>query len=189
MRCVKQVVLDAIKGGATMVQLRNKSDSVEVIEEQAREIKEVLDGSGVPFIINDHVEIAVKIDADGAHIGQGDLTPQTARQKLGVDKILGLTAYTREHYAAINPAVVNYVGTGPVYKTKTKPDKPVLGLKGFEELVKYAPIPVVGIGGVTAENAHNVIKAGASGVAMMRGISEADNVESAACDFLRGVRK
>lgn len=188
-RPIEQVVSDAVKGGATMIQLRNKSDDVQEIESQALKIKKVMSGTNTPFIINDHVDIAVSVDADGVHIGQGDLSAAVAREKIGTDKILGLTAFTRDHYAAIDPAIVNYVGTGPVYPTKTKPGKPVLGLDGFAELIKHAPVPVVGIGGVTPENANAVIKAGANGVAMMRGISEAEDVQAAAHKFLREVKK
>lgn len=189
LRSITQVVADAVKGGATMIQLRNKTDPLDLVEEEARGIMRVLSGTGIPFIINDHVEIAIKVNADGVHIGQGDRPPHIAREKLGPDKILGLTAFTREQYSVIDTSIVNYVGTGPVYKTKTKPDKPVLSLEGFGELIKDAPVPVVGIGGITVENANEVIKAGANGVAMMRGISEASDVEAAARNFLNEVRE
>ncbi len=188
-RPIEQVVFDAVQGGATLIQLRNKSGNLKEIENQALKIKKVLSDTNVPFIINDYVDIAVSIDADGVHIGQGDLSPEAARGKIGAGKILGLTAYTRDHYAAIDTKIVDYVGTGPVYPTKTKPDKPVLGLDGFAELIKYAPVPIVGIGGITGRNANSVIKAGANGVAMMRGISEADDVKAAAREFVKEVRE
>ena len=186
-RSVEDVVLSAVLGGATMVQLRNKVDALDIVEKQALAIKEVLADSlsdyEVPFIINDHVELAVKIGADGVHIGQGDMSPEKARALIGADMILGLTAYTRDHYDAIDNGIVDYVGTGPFYATLTKPDKSVLGAEGFAKLAKDSPVPVVAIGGITPENAAQAIKAGAAGVAMMRSISEAADPEAAARAF------
>lgn len=189
LRDVSKVAADAARGGVTMIQLRNKTDPLDLIEEQARGIMRVLKGTNIPLIINDHIELAAKIGADGVHVGQGDRDVRTAREMIGPDKILGVTAFTREQYAAIDSSIVDYVGTGPVFPTKTKPDKPVLGINGFTTLIKHAPVPVVGIGGITSEKAHAVINAGANGVAMMRAISEADNVELAAYNFLQQVRK
>lgn len=173
-----------------MVQLRNKVDDVGVVEAQARAVKNILAGTGVAFVMNDYVELAAKLGLDGVHIGQEDMDPARARAILGPDKILGVTAFTREHYADVNPDIVDYVGTGPVYPTLTKPGKPVLGVDGFADLVRHAPVPVpvVGIGGITAENARAVIDAGAQGVAMMRSVSEAQDVEAAAREFVQVVR-
>tara|TARA_B100001989_G_scaffold242362_1_gene209062 strand:- start:2688 stop:3329 length:642 start_codon:yes stop_codon:yes gene_type:complete len=179
-RPVADVVAAAIKGGVTMVQLRNKSGDLEQVKKAALEIQPILADSNIPFIINDHVELAAEIDADGVHIGQDDMNPQDARDIIGPDKILGLTAFTPEHFEALDPAIVDYVGTGPFFPTLTKPDKPVLGAKGFAELAKDSSVPVVGIGGITGGNADQVMAAGANGIAMMRSISEADEPEAAA---------
>lgn len=187
MRAPEHVAAAAVRGGVSMVQLRNKVDPLDVIEEQARGLQRVLKGTGVALIINDHVELAVKVDADGVHVGQDDRDPGAAREMIGAGKILGVTAYTRAQYEEIDPSVVDYVGTGPVYPTKTKPDKPILGVGGFADLIKYAPVPVVGIGGIAPENARAVVEAGADGVAMMRGISEAEDVEYAAREFVEAV--
>ncbi len=186
-RSVEDIVLSAVRGGATMVQIRNKVDGLDVVEEQALSIKEGLADSKVPLIINDHVELAVKIGADGVHIGQGDMSPEKARALIGDDMILGLTAYTREHYDAIDHDIVDYIGTGPFYATLTKPDKPVIGSQGFRELAKDSPVPVVAIGGITPENTEAAIKAGAAGVAMMRSISESPDPEAAARSFTSAV--
>ncbi|MGH1457042.1 MAG: thiamine phosphate synthase [Alphaproteobacteria bacterium] len=187
-REVESVVAAAARGGVTMVQLRNKTDPIDVVERQARVTQDILADSGIPFILNDHVELAAMIGADGVHIGQEDMSAKNARDIIGESAILGVTAYTEAHYAAIDSSVVDYVGTGPFYATKTKPDKAVLGAEGFKNLVYGVPIPVVGIGGVTAENAASVIVAGASGVAMMRSLSEADDVEAVAREFVEKVR-
>ncbi len=186
-RLAQDIVHAAVRGGATMVQLRNKNDSPDIVLEQAYQIQSLLADLGVPFLINDHVEIAKEINADGVHIGQGDMSVEKAREIIGRDKILGLTAFTREHYNALDPDLVDYVGTGPVFPTKTDKGKPVLGVEDFQSLIQYAPVPVVGIGGVTAVNAKAVIDAGAHGVAMMRSISMADDPCHAAQDLLKSL--
>lgn len=188
-RAVEDIVALAVRGGVTMVQLRNKIDPLDVVEEQARAVQDVLKGTGVPFILNDHVELAAKINADGVHIGQEDMGALHARAMIGDNKILGLTAFSRAHYDGVDPRIIDYVGTGPFFATQTKPDKPVLGAEGFAEIIKYAPVPVVGIGGITPENAGQVIRCGARGVAMMRSVSAAQDVEGAACQFVKIIRE
>ncbi len=183
-RAIQAIVRAAVCGGVSMVQLRNKSGSLAEIESQALALKEILAESATPFIINDHAELAAKIGADGVHIGQGDMSAAQARKIIGEDKILGLTAFTKDHYDAIDAGIVDYVGTGPCYPTLTKPDKDVLGVEGFAKLAKDSPVPVVGIGGITPDNAPFIVKAGASGVAMMRSVSMADDPEIAARRFL-----
>ncbi len=186
-RSVGDVAAAAIRGGATMVQLRNKADSIDLVKEQALIIQKALADSSVTFIINDHVELAAEIHADGVHIGQVDMSAAQARDIIGKDKILGLTAFTHEHYERIDISVVDYVGTGPFYATLTKPNKAVLGAEEFTTLAKGSPVPVVGIGGITPDNAAAVIKAGANGVAMMRAVTAADDVERAVRDFVTAV--
>lgn len=171
------------------MQFRGKSGDAAETERQALAIQAVLAGTGVKLIVNDHVEIAVRIGAQGAHIGQDDISPQKAREMMGDQAIIGLTAFTPAHFAAIDPDVVDYVGTGPVFPTLTKPDKPVLGAEKFHALAARSPVPLVGIGGIIPGNAGDVIRAGADGVAMMRAISEADDPEKAAREFVRAVRQ
>lgn len=184
-RDIAGVVMDAVRGGVTMVQYRNKSDNMPEIHAQAAMIAELLKDSDVPFLINDHIDVAFAVEADGVHLGQGDASPATAREKLGSQAIIGQTAFTSEHMQAIDPQVVDYVGTGPFYPTQTDKGKPVLGAEEFAALVKLSPVPVVGIGGITAGNAAAVIDAGAHGVAMMRAISEAESPEAAAQEFTK----
>ncbi len=183
-RAVEDVVRSAVAGGVSIVQLRDKSGDMAGVETRAKAIQEILAESAIPFIINDYVELAAEIGADGVHIGQGDMGAEHARKIIGERAILGVTAFTRAHYSMIDPSIVDYVGTGPCYPTLTKPDKKVLGVDGFAKLAKNSPVPVVGIGGITPDNAGAVIKAGASGVAMMRSISMADDPEIAARGFL-----
>jgi len=188
-RAVEEVAAMALCGGASMIQLRNKVDSLAIVKDQAHAIQSILADSSVAFIINDHVELAAEINADGVHIGQGDMDAIEARKVIGNNKILGLTAFTKDHYSSVSPDIVDYFGTGPVYPTLTKPDKAVLGIDGFAKLAKDSPVPVVGIGGITPKNAGAVIKAGASGVAMMRSVSEAENPEQAVSDFVTSVKE
>lgn len=176
-RDIVDVVKAAISGGATIVQLRNKlGTSLEVLE-QAKDLRKAI--KGVPFLINDRVDIAIECGADGVHIGQSDMHVAEARQLLGMDKIIGVTAFTEKHFAVINPQIVDYTGTGPFYETKTDKGKPVLGAGRFRELAGLSPVPVVGIGGIAPGNVRAVIEAGADGVAAMRSISMAADVKKA----------
>lgn len=183
-RALPDIVKQAASGGVTMVQLRDKSDAFK----DAIKIRNILKPLNIPFLINDNVELAKQIDADGVHLGQGDMSPTEARKILGDNKIIGLTAFNPAHFEALDENV-DYTGTGPFYATLTKPDKMVLGAEAFQSLVNISPVPVVGIGGITPENAAAVIEAGAYGVAMMRAISESDDPKIAAQAFVHAIKK
>lgn len=182
-RDVLDIVRQAAAGGATMVQLRNKTCDARTILAQAKNLKEILRPFNIPLIINDRADIALAADADGVHLGQGDLPPEAARALLGPGKIIGITAFEAAHFKAIDLACVDYAGTGPFYPTRTKPDKAVLGPQRFKALAALSPVPVVAIGGITPENAADALACGAAGVAMMRSISEAANPREAAEAF------
>lgn len=188
-RDVAEVAAAALRGGVTMIQFRDKDRSVVDVKPDAARVLKLCRDAGVPFLVNDHVDLAAEIGADGVHIGQGDMRASSAREVLGRDKIIGLTAFTPDHMEAIDPDVVDYAGTGPVYPTKTDKGKPVIGPDGLAELIKLCPVPVVGIGGITPENAAAVLKTGAQGVAMMRAISAADDPALAAREFISIVKK
>ena len=184
-RDIAEVVMAAAKGGVTMVQLRNKIDPKPLVAAQAAMLCELLKPYDIPFLVNDYVDIARDAGADGAHIGQGDITPAEARKILGENAILGLTAFTEEHISAVDSAKVDYIGTGPFFPTQTDKGKPVLGAEKFAALIKSSPVPVVGIGGITTDNARQVLDAGADGLAMMRAISAADDPCEAARKFAK----
>ena len=186
-RTVERVVIEALRGGVTLVQLRNKNDMKAIVLEQALRLKALVSDFGVPLLINDFPDIAFAAKADGVHIGQGDTEPAEARALLGPDAIIGLTAFCEEHFSAIEAGAVDYAGTGPVYPTQTDKGKPVLGPIKFSKLIPLSPVPVVGIGGIDAGNAEAVIRAGAEGVAVMRAISEADDPEEAARGLVEAV--
>ena len=161
---------------AAFLQLRAKDWDARRVIEAARAIKSCV---SKPLLINDRADVALAAGADGVHLGQDDLPPAAARAILGPEAIIGITAFTAQHFAALDPTIVDYAGTGPVYPTATKPDKPVLGVDGFAALVALSPVPVVGIGGITADNAAPVIAAGAAGVAVLRAAGESKAIQEA----------
>ncbi|MCB1533080.1 MAG: thiamine phosphate synthase [Alphaproteobacteria bacterium] len=182
-RDVVDVVRAALRGGVALVQYRNKDQSSEQCLEEARAVLDMCRAANIPCLINDHVELAAQIDADGVHIGQGDMSAQQARAILEPGKIIGITAFTDAHFAAINPEIIAYCGTGPVYPTLTDKGKPVMGINRLADFVQKSSVPVVGIGGITPESAPYVFETGAAGVAIMRGIGAADDPEQAARAF------
>lgn len=161
----------AVEGGATMVQLRDKeADTIQMIE-TGLALKQALAGTGALLIVNDDVEAARAIRADGLHIGQEDMDAAAARARVGPDMILGLSVETEALAAAIDPALVDYAGVGPVFATATKPGhKPAVGLDGLARLVAACPVPAVAIGGLKAAHARPVLAAGAEGLAVVSAV-------------------
>ncbi len=160
----------AVENGATVVQLRAPNWKKRQWLEAAIQLKAVLAPFGVPLIINDQVDIALAIDADGVHVGQDDLPVAETRRLIGPHKILGLSASNAEELAAV-PEGVDYVGIGPVYPTGTKLDaSAVTGLPVFAELVASTKLPVVAIGGINADNCMPLFAAGTQGVAVVSAI-------------------
>ncbi|WP_249978940.1 thiamine phosphate synthase [Vreelandella olivaria] len=168
---LEQTVEAAIQGGVTIVQLRDKHASDEQMIAQAKRLKGLLAGSGVPLIINDRLSVAVASQADGLHVGQSDMAVQEARQALGEDAIIGLSINTPEQLQAAPMALLDYVGLGPVFATVTKHDhaQPI-GFKGLATLARVCPLPSVAIGGLKAEHTEHVKAAGAQGLAVISAI-------------------
>jgi len=161
----------AVAGGVTMVQLRDKRASTAELVEMGRALQAVLAGTGVPLIVNDDVDAAIALGADGLHVGQDDCDVRSARERIGPDMILGISAETEALAAAIDPAIVDYAGVGPVFATATKPDhKQPVGLDGLARLVAASPVPTVAISGLKAEHATSVLAAGAGGLAVVSAI-------------------
>lgn len=178
-RDVADVVRAAVKAGVTLVQYRDKSNARDQIFRNAKILGEICATAGVPLLLNDHVDIAAEAGLDGVHIGQGDMAVAAARALLRPDAIVGLTAFTESQIVAVDAGAVDYIGTGPVYPTLTDKGKPVLGVQRFAQLAALSPVPVVGIGGITPENAGAVREAGADGIAVMRGIGAAADINAA----------
>jgi thiamine-phosphate pyrophosphorylase len=161
----------AVAGGATMVQLRDKHAGTAALIETGKALQPILKPSGALLIINDDVEAAVALAADGVHIGQEDMDARTARRLIGPEMILGLSVETEELAAAIDPEITDYAGIGPVFATPTKPGhKPAIGLAGLARLVSVCPVPSVAIGGLDAQHVAAVLKAGADGLAVVSAI-------------------
>jgi thiamine-phosphate pyrophosphorylase len=171
---VEQVRI-ALLAGATMIQYRNKSFSDDGLPEVIQ-IRELCGDRGVPFIINDHIPLAERVAADGVHVGQDDMAPAAARKTLGDRAVVGISVSTPDELARSDLSPCDYMGTGPVFPTGTKVDaKAVRGLAGLKEIVGLSPIPVVAIGGITADNAPACFNAGAAGVAVISFVSRADD--------------
>ena len=184
------VVLAAVRGGVTVVQLREKKASARETLELGRALLERLRPLGVPLIVNDRVDLALALGADGVHVGQDDLPPEVARRLLGPGALVGLSITGPGDLPTLDPAVVDYAGVGPIFPTGTKADAtPALGMEEFARLRRLLPIPIVAIGGITAANTAAVIAAGADGVSVVSAICSADDCEVAASALIRAVRK
>ncbi len=175
-----EVLREAIRGGITLFQFREKGTGALMDEEKyrfAKEIQEMCEQASIPFIVNDDIELAVSLNADGVHIGQEDEAVEIVRKKIG-DKILGVSVYSLEEAVKAIEEGADYLGLGPVFYTSTKKDaKEVQGTSLIKSLRENGiQIPIVGIGGITSENAGSVIKAGVDGVSVITAISLADSV-------------
>ena len=169
---------EALRGGATMVQLREKDLAEEEFEQEARELQKLCRHYRVPFLINDNVELAKKLDADGVHVGQDDMDPSAVRALLGQDKIVGVTAKTVEQARSAEAAGADYLGSGAVFGTLTKGDAKPLSPEHFREICSSVSIPVVAIGGINAGNMERLAGCGMSGFAIVSGIFAAEDIEA-----------
>ena len=161
---------DALKGGVTLLQLREKNMCEEDLLKEALEVQKICKKYRVPLIINDDVELAKKINADGVHVGQSDLDAGTARTILGPDKIIGVTAKTVEQARVAQRAGADYLGSGAIFGTGTKPDAKPMTMELLREIVNAVDIPVVAIGGIDSSNAYKLAKTGIAGIAVVNGI-------------------
>jgi len=174
------------RGGATLVQLRDKRSDTRRLIEEARAIKQALAPCAVPFVVNDRVDVAMAAGADGVHLGQDDMAVEDARRLLGSHAIIGLSIKSAEEAEAARLDLVDYVGSGGVYATSSKQQKNApIGPTGLARIIavlrrRAADLPVCGIAGIDASNAAEVIAAGADGVAVISALSLVSNPESAA---------
>lgn len=185
---VTEVVRAAVAAGVGVVQLRDKLADVEALVRTLADLDEAIEGRAL-LLVNDHLEAAIEarrrgVHLDGVHLGQGDAGPLTAREALGGDAVVGLTANTREQVAAAGllPAgAVDYLGVGVIHPTSTKADHPAaLGVAGFAALAAATPLPCVAIGGVTEPDVAPLRRAGAAGVAVVSAICAAPDPAGAA---------
>lgn len=180
----------AAEHGVSVVQLRAPNWKKRQWLETASELKMALDPLGVPLIINDHIDIALAVDADGVHVGQDDLPADVVRKLIGPQKWLGLSVSTPAELASVPPGVVDYLGVGPVYPTGTKTDAaPATGLQVFAGIVAASSLPVVAIGGIQQGNCQPLLQAGAHGVAVVSAICGRENTDLATRSLLEQIRR
>ncbi|MCO8186194.1 thiamine phosphate synthase [Akkermansia sp. Marseille-P9185] len=177
-----ETVQRAVDGGVTIVQYRSTNPDAGTCYQEALPIRDFLASRGVPFIVNNRIDLALALDADGVHIGQRDLPVPAVRAMIGPDRILGLSVSNADQLRAVDAALVDYLGMGPVFPTISKLNAPpVLGVDGFAALASQSPLPVVAIGGLDVERARLVRATGAaSGIAVVSAICGAEDPEAAA---------
>lgn len=175
-----QQVEDAIRGGASFIQLREKELDEESFFKEAEEIKKLCKKNGVPFVVNDNVEIALKVDADGVHVGQNDMEAGNVRAKLGPDKIIGVSAQTVEQAILAEKRGADYLGVGSVFSTGTKLDAGHVSYDTLQKICSAVSIPVIAIGGITKENICSLSGSGICGVAVVSAIFAQKDIENAA---------
>jgi thiamine-phosphate pyrophosphorylase len=188
-----EVAEGAIAGGATVIQLRAKEMDARRLYQTALRLREMTREAGVVFIVNDRVDVALAVDADGVHVGQQDLPASVVRRLVGPDKIVGLTATNvEEALEAEREGAADYLGVGPVFTFPTiiKPDaSPPIGLDGLRAIVQAVSLPVIAIGGIEHHNVKDVIWTGAEGVAVVHAVAWAEDVAEAARGLLALVKE
>lgn len=181
-RSTESIVDAAIAGGVDIVQLREKARPARERYELGTRLRERTREAGIPLLVNDRIDLAAAIDADGVHLGDEDLPIGVARDQLGPDAIVGRSVSTPQAAREAASAGADYLGVGAIYRTDSKdkaPEKMAIGLDQLREVVAATDLPVTGIGGITAENAADVVAAGAAGVAVITEITQADEPEAA----------
>lgn len=172
-------VEEALKGGATFIQLREKDLTEEEFLEEAKKIQQLCKKYRVPFIINDNVKLAKEIDADGVHVGQSDMETLDVRAQLGEDKIIGVSARTVEQALLAEKHGADYLGVGAVFQTGTKTDAREVEHSVLKEICTKVDIPVVAIGGITQDNVKELSGSGINGVAVISAIFAQKDIETA----------
>lgn len=173
-------VEEALKGGATFIQLREKKLDSQQFLQEAQEIKGLCKKYQVPFVINDNVDIALQVDADGVHVGQSDMEAGDVRAKLGPGKIIGVSAQNVEQALLAQKRGADYLGVGAVFPTGTKKDATDVSIDTLKEICDAVAIPVVAIGGITKDRIKELKGSGIDGIAVVSAIFAAENIESAA---------
>lgn len=188
-RKLTEVVEEALEGGATFLQLREKKMPQEKLLTLAREIKEVTDRYHVPYVVNDEVETAKMIDADGVHIGQSDKALVEARKILGNDKIIGVSAQTVVQAVEAEKNGADYLGVGSVFDTSTKRDAEDVSLETLRAICDAVTIPVVAIGGITKDNIMNLKGTNVDGIAVVSAIFAAKDIKKNTGELLKVAMK
>ena len=175
----------ACRSGVTIVQLREKNLTTNQYYQLAKEVKEITDAYQVPLIIDDRLDVCLAVDAAGLHIGDDELPVSVARQVLGPDKILGVTAKTVKRALEAEESGADYLGTGAIFPTTTKENATITLISTLKTICQRVAIPVVAIGGLTSENIDQLIGTGIAGVAVVRDLMQAEDIESKTQAFLK----
>ena len=183
-----EAVEKAILGGATIIQLREKKLIGNDLEKEAIEVRDVCRKYGIPFVINDDVELACKIGADGVHVGQSDMAAEEARKRLPKDAIVGVTAKTIEQAKKAEAAGASYLGSGAVFGSSTKTDAIPMTHQLFKDICQSVSIPVVAIGGITIDNVTKLKGLPMAGIATVSGVFANEDIIKSTHDFLETVK-
>lgn len=180
---LESAVEKALKGGATFMQIREKELDAEKFLEEAKKIKELCKKYHVPFVVNDNVDIAIAVDADGVHVGQNDMEAGNVRELIGRDKILGVSVQTVEQAVLAEKRGADYLGVGAVFPTGSKADADYVSRDTLKEIYEAVNIPVVAIGGINRENIMELSGSGICGVAVISAIFAQTDIEKAAAEL------
>ena len=176
-----EVIRAAVEGGATLVQFREKQASAKEFYHEGQKIRDYLKFKHIPMIVNDRVDLALALDADGVHLGQDDIPVDVARRILGPQKIIGASVFTLEEAKIAELLGADYLGLSPIFVTETKPELVrQIGIEGIPSLRDAVRIPLVGIGSISESNAYEAVKAGLDGVAVVSAICSREDPKAAA---------
>ena len=179
-RTLKEQVQEALDGGVTFLQLREKHIDSGLFLQEAQELKDLCKQYQVPFVINDDVELALKVDADGVHVGQSDMKAGDVRKKLGKDKIIGVSAQTVEQAVMAEKHGADYLGVGAVFPTSSKDDAQEVDYETLKAICQAVQIPVIAIGGINAQNVERLKGSGICGVSVISAIFAQEDIKEAA---------
>lgn len=174
----------ACRSGVTIIQLREKNLTTNQYYQLAKQVKEITDAYQVPLIIDDRLDVCLAVDAAGLHIGDDELPVSVARQVLGPEKILGVTAKTVKRALEAEEGGADYLGTGAIFPTTTKENAPITLISTLKTICQRVDIPVVAIGGLTSENIDQLIGTGIAGIAVVRDLMQAEDIEAKTQAFL-----
>jgi thiamine-phosphate pyrophosphorylase len=186
-RDLDDILAAAVEGGAEMIQLREKTWPSGTLYPIAQKLRARCRAAGIPFIVNDRVDLAVAVEADGVHLGQEDLPPAAARALFKPGMLLGLSTHSVEQAKAAQAAGADYVAVGSMYPTATKPEFQLVGPALAREVRPVVQVPLIGIGGITPENCADVIAAGCDGVAVISAVCSAADPRAAARRFIAAI--
>lgn len=184
-RSLADLVEESIKAGVTFLQLREKNIDFDEFVALGKELKAITDNYNIPYVINDNVEVALACDADGVHVGQHDMEASNVREKIGANKILGVSVQTVEQAIMAEKNGADYLGVGAVFSTSTKLDATDVSFDTLKEICNSVSIPVVAIGGINKENILKLSGSGVSGVAVISSIFAEDNIYNASEELRR----